>query len=82
MRDGKNINKFALSREKLLISGYGNGRLRPVFYGVRRPLLLARDEVLGVRSEMIVDTSALFAYKRSARLLGIKSLGEVFVGFV
>lgn len=27
--DGKNINKFALSREKALISGYGNGRLRP-----------------------------------------------------
>lgn len=28
MRDGKNINKMTLSREKVLISGYGNGRLR------------------------------------------------------
>jgi len=27
-RDGKNINKTPLSREKVLISGYGNGRLR------------------------------------------------------
>ena len=31
MRDGKNINKFALSRERVLISGHGNGRLRVVF---------------------------------------------------
>ena len=29
-RDRKNINKFALSHEKVLISGYGNGRL-PAF---------------------------------------------------
>jgi hypothetical protein len=31
MRDGKNINKFALSHERVLISGHGNGRLRVVF---------------------------------------------------
>jgi hypothetical protein len=29
MRDRKNINKCALSREKALLSGHGNGRLRP-----------------------------------------------------
>jgi hypothetical protein len=28
MRDGKNINKSALSHEKVLISGYGDGSLR------------------------------------------------------
>jgi len=28
MRDRKNINKLAVSHEKVLISGYGNGRLR------------------------------------------------------
>jgi hypothetical protein len=31
MREGKNKQKEALSREKVLISGFGNGRLRPVF---------------------------------------------------
>jgi hypothetical protein len=38
--------------------------------------LLKRSGVLRA-VEMIVDTSAPFAYKRSARLFGIKSLGEV-----
>lgn len=28
MRDRKNIKKVAVSREKVLISSYGNGRLR------------------------------------------------------
>jgi hypothetical protein len=31
MRDGKNIKKVAVSSEKVLISGYGNARLRPYF---------------------------------------------------
>jgi hypothetical protein len=31
MRDGKNIRNSPLSREKVLISGEGNGTLRGVF---------------------------------------------------
>jgi hypothetical protein len=45
MRDGKNINKFALSRERVLISGHGNGRLRVVF---TRSSRIVRSSVSGV----------------------------------
>jgi hypothetical protein len=65
MRDRKNINKFALSHEKVLISGYGNGRLPAylplaavTFYLPQRSWCVARDEIL-------VDMSASFAYKEA-----------------
>src|SRR6266496_1540742 len=60
-RDRKNITIRSLSREKVLISGYGNARLR-------RYLLLAgtawgqRPKRWRASSEMIVDSGASFAY--------------------
>ncbi len=52
-RDRKNINKFALSHEKVLISGYGNGRLSGVFtarsrafFTPQRSRCVATNEIL------------------------------------
>jgi hypothetical protein len=52
MRDRKNINKFALSHEKVLISGYGNGSLPAhlPFAAVTFMLLSGVGALRGMRS--------------------------------
>ncbi len=61
MRDGKNINKTPLSREKVLISGFVNGTLRRYFILTSRAYLFNEWRV--VTDQAVVDISAGFAYK-------------------
>jgi hypothetical protein len=46
MRDRKNIKKAAVSSEKVLISGYGNARLRQYFKLAR---IAYRFDIVAVR---------------------------------
>lgn len=70
-RDGKNINKSPLSREKVLISGYVNGRLRAYFILTSCALsFYVSDECEDL---VIVDISAAFAYKEALDHLALKS---------
>ncbi len=64
MRDRKNINKLAVSHEKVLISGYGNGRLR-AYLPVAAVAFSLLDGVSALRRMNLVDMSAWFAYKEA-----------------